>query len=587
MKAIWFLTARQLRRGGWRSGLALCSALLSVVLLSGTLLGGQALSRALVKGDGASLLAPLVRAAAGVLILFLLLATGILIRSSFSASLAQRVKMLGQLAGVGATRRQLRASVYLEALLLAAVAIPVGLSATATGLWVAFELLNRSGAFVAQFGALRLSLSPGLLGLCAGVALLDLLLAAGGPARRAFRIAPLDAVRRPMDAGSPHRARPWRQGCGAPAQLARRSLTRAGARFRPLAASIAACVAAVLVCAGFIDGVRQAYAANVPSYRYRLYLWGEAGARPDAALEEIAGWDDVLVAEETEYYSAWGQTLTLILEDEDFVAWYGAPLTARDGAVPYVFAAALSTGEAPQEAPLYQSYSAVRQGGCDRPLPYGCGPGPYESQQTEVRVTSRSALEAVTGGEGFTAQDRGFAAYADPADADALTRRFEALFSRQGNLRWVASDYTAGSAWANQRAAVPLLLNTFLGGFLALVLAFCAAGVLSTVGAGLQLRRRELALLRAAGASTAQLRRMLALEAVSYGAAGVLFGLPLGAAFLALIGRMLWTGLFDALSPLPVLSATLGAALVSGLALAVSLRSLDRLPLAEALSCGE
>ena len=39
MKAIWFLTARQLRRGGWRSGLALCSALLSVVLLSGTLLG--------------------------------------------------------------------------------------------------------------------------------------------------------------------------------------------------------------------------------------------------------------------------------------------------------------------------------------------------------------------------------------------------------------------------------------------------------------------------------------------------------------------------------------------------------------------
>ena len=92
MKAIWFLTARQLRRGGWRSGLALCSALLSVVLLSGTLLGGQALSRALVKGDGASLLAPLVRAAAGVLILFLLLATGILIRSSFSASLAQRVR---------------------------------------------------------------------------------------------------------------------------------------------------------------------------------------------------------------------------------------------------------------------------------------------------------------------------------------------------------------------------------------------------------------------------------------------------------------------------------------------------------------
>lgn len=204
-----------------------------------------------------------------------------------------------------------------------------------------------------------------------------------------------------------------------------------------------------------------------------------------------------------------------------------------------------------------------------------------------MRVTSRSALEAVTGGEGFTAQDRGFAAYADPADADALTRRFEALFSRQGNLRWVASDYTAGSAWANQRAAVPLLLNTFLGGFLAL-------------GAGF-LRRRRAQYGGRGGCSCAveswpcfARRRVHGPAAADAGSGGgllrgggVLFGLPLGAAFLALIGRMLWTGLFDALSPLPVLSATLGAALVSGLALAVSLRSLDRLPLAEALSCGE
>ena len=54
------------------------------------------------------------------------------------------------------------------------------------------------------------------------------------------------------------------------------------------------------------------------------------------------------------------------------------------------------------------------------------------------------------------------------------------------------------------------VLGRVFGGFLVLVLAFCAAGVLGTVGGSLALRRRELALLRSAGATLAQLRRMLA-----------------------------------------------------------------------------
>ncbi|MBC5582366.1 FtsX-like permease family protein [Anaerofilum sp. BX8] len=588
MKAIWFLTARQLRRGGWRSGLALCAALLSVILLSGTLLGGQALSDLLVRGETLGALVPLIRAAAAVLIVFLLLATGVLIRSSFAASLAQRVRMLGQLASVGATRRQLRASVYLEALLLGAVAIPAGLLAALAGLGTAFALLNRSGAFAALFGRLRLPLSPPLLAGCALLSLLELLLAAHGPARRAFCIAPLDAVRRPAEAGAPRRARRWKKGAGAPAQLARRSLDRAGARFRPLAASIAACVAAVLVSAGFIEGVGRAYGGSVPTYHYRACVWGNAGSRPAAALAEIGGWDGVLVAEEFYYWQTPDcLTFTVILEDDDFARWYGAPMRPQAGEVPCVEASAGSSAPAAARAPLYEDFTSVLAGSCDDPLPYGCGPSPYSGDVSSVRVTSRSAMEAVTGGDGFTRQDRSFAVYADPKDAPALTQRLTSFFRRAQITQYAIQDYTPGSEWAVRRAAVPLLLRVFFGGFLALVLAFCAAGVLGTVGAGLQLRRRELALLRAAGASVGQLRRMLALEAVSYGAAGVLFGLPLGMAFLALIGRLLWMGLFDLFSPLPALAACLGAAGVSGLALAVSLRALERLPLAEALSSGE
>lgn len=589
MKAIWFITARQLRRGGWRSALALGAALLSTILLSGTLLGGQALFNLLVADpENLSPLAVLVKGAAGIVTVFLLLATGVLIRSSFSASLAQRVRMLGQLASVGATRRQLRASVYLEAAALGLVAIPTGLIATLIGLGVAFSFLNSNEAFLERFGRLQLPLSPLLLGFCALVALFDLLLAAHGPARQAFRVEPMAALRRPADAGSPRHALRWRKGADAPRQLARRSLARAGARFRPLAAGIAACVAALLVCTGFVDAVNQAYAADVPTYRYRVTLWGTGGTRPDAILAEIGSWDeDPLITEETEYWTDQGVIITYILEDEDFAAWYGAPLAPLEEGIPCVEATAGSNLPAEETAPLYQNFTTVLVGSCDTPLPYGAGPAPYTAQNCSIRVTSRSAMEAVTGSENFTLDDRTFLIYADPESGAPLTSDILTLLDKEGFYRNVVSDCTPGSEWAQRRVAIPLLLGVFFGGFLVLVLAFCAAGVLGTVGGSLALRRRELALLRSAGATLAQLRRMLALEAVSYTAAGVLIGLPAGMLFLSLVGSFLWSGLFDILSPLPIVAATGGAALVCALALALSLNSLKRLSVTEALSIGE
>ena len=590
MKAIWFITLRQLRRGGWRSALALGSALLSTVLLSGTLLGGQALFDLLVAdSDHLSPLGLLVRSAAGIVTLFLLLATGVLIRSSFSASLAQRVRMLGQLASVGATRRQLRASVYLEAAALGLIAIPAGLLLTLTGLCVAFSFLNTNEAFVERFGRILLPLSPALLGFCALVALLDLLLAAHGPARQAFRVEPMSALRRPADAGSPRRALRWPAGTDAPVQLARRSLARAGSRSRSLSAGIAACVAALLVCTGFVNAVNKAYAADVPTYRYRVDIWSYSGSRPNAALAEIAGWEEpLLLTEETEYWTDAGTlTVTYILEDADFLAWYGAPLKGGGGEIPCVAATAGSTAESAERLPLYQTFSTRLVGRCDTPLPYGAGPSPYTARNCALRVTSRSAVEAVTGSENFTLDNRTFRIYADPADGGALSQRFHTLFAAQGIDQYLITDCTPGSQWAQQRTAIPLLLEVFFGGFVVLVLAFCAAGVLGTVSGSLALRRRELALLRSAGATLPQLRRMLALEAAGTAAAGVLIGLPVGFFFLWLLGRALWTDFFTLLAPLPVLTAVLGAALICALAVLLSLRGLRRLSITEALSIGE
>ena len=590
MKAIWFITVRQLRRGGWRSALALGAALLSTTLLSGTLLGGQALFDLLVSDpENMGPLGILVRGAAGIVVLFLLLATGVLIRSSFSASLAQRVRMLGQLASVGATRRQLRASVYLEAAALGLLAIPAGLLSTLIGLGVTFAFLNINASFVEQFGRLKLPLSPALLGFCALVALIDLLLAAHGPARQAFRVEPMAALRRPADAGSPRRVLRWRPGASAPRQLARRSLARAGARFRPLAAGIAACVAALVVCTGFVDAVNRAYDADVPTYRYRATLWGTGGTRPDAILDEISSWEEnLLITEETEHWMALArQSSPLFWRTRIFSTGTARRLSPGRGRSPV---------SRPPPVPICRQRKGHRFTRISPPSSSAAaiprcptGPVPRLIPRRTARSGSPAAVRwrrslAARISPSMTAP---FLIYADPESGAALTDKLNTLFAQKGFYQYVISDCTPGSEWAQRRVAIPLLLGVFFGGFLVLVLAFCAAGVLGTVGGALTLRRRELALLRSAGATLAQLRRMLALEAVSYTAAGVLIGLPAGLLCLSGVGNILWTGLFSILSPLPILTAVGGAALVCALALALSLASLRRLSITEALSIGE
>ena len=109
MRAIWSVTVRQLLRGKVSTGFAFLSVLLSSVLLSAVLLGGDSLVYTLnVKYYSEFALVAL--AAVKLLLCVLLAGTALMIRGGFWLSLERRTRMLGQLASVGATPAQLRAT---------------------------------------------------------------------------------------------------------------------------------------------------------------------------------------------------------------------------------------------------------------------------------------------------------------------------------------------------------------------------------------------------------------------------------------------------------------------------------------------
>ncbi|MQS34680.1 ABC transporter permease [Streptomyces katsurahamanus] len=114
-----------------------------------------------------------------------------LIANTFTMLVAQRTRELALLRAVGASRRQVKRSVVLEALLVGALASVVGF---VLGLGLAVGLRSAMSAFEVQIPAGPLVVSPLAVFAALAVGVLITVLAAWLPARRAAKIAPVAAM---------------------------------------------------------------------------------------------------------------------------------------------------------------------------------------------------------------------------------------------------------------------------------------------------------------------------------------------------------------------------------------------------------
>ena len=120
-----------------------------------------------------------------------------LIYNAFAISVAERAGQFGLLASVGASRRQLRRAVALEALVVAAIGVPLGLLVGIAGCAVTFAILGPSLATI--FGAAEvgftLAVAPWALAIAAGLTVVTVLFSVCVPAWRASRVNVIDALR--------------------------------------------------------------------------------------------------------------------------------------------------------------------------------------------------------------------------------------------------------------------------------------------------------------------------------------------------------------------------------------------------------
>jgi len=123
-----------------------------------------------------------------------LIVSAFIINNTFAIVLGQRVRELGLLRAVGATGRQIRSSVLIEALLIGVIASLIGVFAGLGITWVIKALINQAGGGSGlPDGPLVIAARTWIAAAIVGVGIT--LLAAISPARKASRIPPIAALR--------------------------------------------------------------------------------------------------------------------------------------------------------------------------------------------------------------------------------------------------------------------------------------------------------------------------------------------------------------------------------------------------------
>ncbi|MDO4436610.1 MAG: ABC transporter permease [Coriobacteriaceae bacterium] len=206
-----------------------------------------------------------------------------LIYNSFAITVAERTRQFGLLASLGASKAQLRRTVFAEALMLAVIGIPAGLLLGLAGTFVVFNIAGEGIGLLIDaevfevLGLTSIVVNPSALAVCALLALATVLISAAVPAWRASRVSAIGAIRQARDvrlsrrerraakraerrAGAHARTvappRPARvqaldnlrlRTLGVPGLMAHRNLTRASSKGRVAVASLAVSVALIII----------------------------------------------------------------------------------------------------------------------------------------------------------------------------------------------------------------------------------------------------------------------------------------------------------------------------------------------------
>ena len=528
-----------------------------------------------------------------IVLILIMIASVMLIYNAFGMSLAERVRYLGMLASVGATKRQKRGSVYFEGFILGLIGIPVGIAAGILGIGITLKLVGDKIIATGMLNGLSQSQNfhmntvvPiwAVIGIVI-VSAITIFISAYIPARKASKIMPIDAIRQTNEIkvrAKKLRSPKWiRFLFGYEGELAYKNMKRNGRKSRVITASIIISVVLFLCVNYFTSLFTRSNDLAVMPYQIQVYV--EADRKQDMvdALEKMQNVDDVyVITYRMLNYSADTDPLNAEIFSEAHLTNTYKNLFKRST---HVFLKAVDQemfNEICEKNHIDSSdyYKDTlkglivnnvshKDGGSavfndsvigqtfyyyndDSDTACGVEIGalvPWDASEKIMQTSAAGYVQILVPEEMYNkahsdANDGTMTFYTmlgiETNDHAAVAESINTLF-QEGDFQSGFCDDTVESQ--ESMRTVIFIMEVFIYGFIALISLITIANIINTISTGIAMRRKEFAMLRSVGMTPGGFRKMIRLESLLYGSRSLVVALPLSVIINLLMNRSLST----------------------------------------------
>lgn len=532
-----------------------------------------------------------------VVLILIVIASVMLIYNAFGMSLSERVRYLGMLASVGATKSQKRKSVYFEGAILGAIGIPVGILAGILGISITLKLVGHkiiSTGMIAGVNDSNMQMKTvvpawAIIGIIL-VSIFTIFISAFIPARKASKITPIDAIRqrqeikvKPKKLKAPKYIK---KIFGYEGELAYKNLKRNGKKSRLITVSIALSIVLFISCNYFCGMFIQAsgYEKNIPYQISTTITYGHKKELYDA-LDKMQGVNKYYI-DATDMSISLGKSSPFIKNNEikdlanytsDYSKLFGGEKDVST-VIHYVDDSEFNT--------------LCENNGIDYNAFYGDSLkcvllnnlthkqdttkvfnnsiiGKHIIQNPDYASNDRNPLDIEVGGlvkfdknslpcnlvapgvvgiimpysqyinvvnKGVKANDISMNVCVETDEHKEVAENLTTLLNENDFGGSYVSDIVDTLETMN---TVIFIIQVFVYGFITLISLITIANIINTISANIALRRKEFAMLKSVGTTPKGFSKMVSLESVFYALKAVIFGVPISVLISVALNKML------------------------------------------------
>ena len=228
---------------------------------------------------------------AAVIIALILFGSVSLIYNAFSISVSERTKQFGLLSSIGATKKQLRKTVFFEAFVVSAIGIPLGVLAGIGGMGITFHFISDLFVKMGLPEELPLRLCVTWVSVIAAclIALITVFVSAWIPAIRATRVTIIDAIRQSKDIKIKQKdtktSKLTYRLFGLPGVIATKHFKRNRKKYRTTVVSLFMSIVLFVSATSIVSYVKEVTELGYGTAGYDIIYYGDSDIKDEEASE--------------------------------------------------------------------------------------------------------------------------------------------------------------------------------------------------------------------------------------------------------------------------------------------------------------